>query len=322
MGIEEKVKNNIIKDKLFRKGERILVGVSGGADSVCLIHILNRLKDELKIKLYIAHLDHGLRNDSRKDAEFVKDLAKNLNIPVAIKRVQIKRIRGNLSIEEAARNTRLDFLLKEAVKAGAKKVALAHNFDDQAETVLMRILRGTGLYGLSAMASKRKANNLFLIRPLLNIKRGEIEAFLKKNNVAFRTDKSNTQEIYLRNRIRLELLPCLEKKYNKNIKEALFSLAKCASSDYDYLNIASQRLYFGNKLNPELKKLARLHPAILRLKLRESISALQGDTRRVTFRHIQELEDLLFNRPLGSIVDLPKGLSVLKKQKNFVFYLR
>ncbi|MBM3244007.1 MAG: tRNA lysidine(34) synthetase TilS, partial [Candidatus Omnitrophica bacterium] len=224
MGIEEKVKNNIIKDKLFRKGERILVGVSGGADSVCLIHILNRLKDELKIKLYIAHLDHGLRNDSRKDAEFVKDLAKNLNIPVAIKRVQIKRIRGNLSIEEAARNTRLDFLLKEAVKAGAKKVALAHNFDDQAETVLMRILRGTGLYGLSAMASKRKANNLFLIRPLLNIKRGEIEAFLKKNNIAFRTDKSNTQEIYLRNRIRLELLPCLEKKYNKNIKEALFSL--------------------------------------------------------------------------------------------------
>ncbi|MBN2831406.1 MAG: tRNA lysidine(34) synthetase TilS [Candidatus Omnitrophica bacterium] len=322
MNIIDKVRYVIKKGKLVDKGDRVVVGVSGGADSVCLLYLLSGLKEDLKISLHIAHLDHGLRKESEKDAKFVKMLAEELNIPVAFKRVNVKRIAGKLSVEEAARNLRLEFLLQVAKRVKAQKIALAHNFDDQAETVIMRILRGTGLYGLSAILPKRKMGRVFIIRPLLNIKRSEIEAFLKSKGIKFCIDKTNNDECYLRNKIRHRLLPLLEKDYNKNIREAFFALAKSAGSDYDYLKGVVARTLKGSHTKLQLKSLAGLHPSIMRLKLREAISFLQRDTRRITFKHIQELEDLILNRPQGSIVDLPKGVSALKKQKMLVFYLR
>jgi tRNA(Ile)-lysidine synthase len=322
MNMLDKVIYAIKSKDLIKPNDTVVIGVSGGADSICLLYILNKLKNKLKITLHIAHLNHMLRKESTKESNFVKSIAKKLNIPVTIGRINVSKNLNGLSLEEAARNARFVFLIKVANKLKAKRIALAHHFDDQVETVLMRILRGTGLYGLSGIVPKRKMGKIDIVRPLLNIKRREIEAYLNKRRINFCTDKTNADETYFRNRIRHKLLPLLKKEYNKNIEEVLFNLAQNAATDYDYLKVAAGRAQGsdGNRLN--LDKLFRMHPSLLRIKLRNSISCLQGDTRRITFKHIQELEDLIFNRPTGSIVDLPKGISVLKKSKTIYFYLR
>ncbi|PIP19815.1 MAG: tRNA lysidine(34) synthetase TilS [Candidatus Omnitrophica bacterium CG08_land_8_20_14_0_20_41_16] len=322
MNIREKIKSAIKKYNLINKGERVVIGVSGGADSVCLLYLLSSLKKELGINLHIAHLDHMLRKESAKDAKFVKKLGERMKIPVTLGKINVKKIAKRGSLEEVARNERLAFLLKVADKIKAKRIALAHHFDDQVETVLMRILRGTGLSGLSGILPKRKMGKVDIVRPLLEVRRKDIENFLKRKRLSFCIDKSNTDEAYLRNRIRHNLLPLLEKEYNKNIREVLFNLAQNAGCDYDYLRVCAGRFFKTNKTKLNLSKLTKLHPSILRLKLRDAISNLQGDTHRITFKHIRELEDLIFNRPRGSIVDLPKGISALKKGKVIAFYLR
>lgn len=321
MTIREKAKDYIEKYSLINKNDRIVVGVSGGADSVCLLFLLHSLQKELKFSLHVAHLDHMLRKESGKDAQFVEELSQRLKIPFSIGKIKVKDLAKNISLEEAARNARLAFLSKVASKIKAKKVALAHNFDDQVETVLMRILRGTGLSGLSGISPKRKMDNVEIIRPLLEVKRKDIENFLKLKRISFRIDRSNKDEIFFRNKIRHKLLPLLEKEYNNNIREVLFNLAQNAGSDYDYLKVSAARFFKKNKTKLNLSRLIKLHPSIIRLKLRTAISCIQGNTRRITFKHIQELEDLISNRPQDSIVHLPKGIFVVKKQNSLNFFL-
>jgi len=320
--ITEELRQTVRHYGLIVKNDTIVVGVSGGPDSVVLLYLLNALSKELKLKLHIAHLDHMLRRESAGDREFVENLARNFNLPFTAAQINIKQLGKKGSLEEIARNARLGFLFGVANKIGAKKIALGHNFDDQAETVLMRITRGSGLYGLSAILPKRKIGRYEIIRPLIEIRRSQIEAFLRRKRIKPRMDASNRQDIYLRNRIRNRLLPLLEKGYNKNIKEVLSNMAQTASLDYDYLNrVASQKAKaLGSNIS--LAKLSNIHPAIQRLIFRLNISRLKGDSRRINFRHIKEIEDLLLSRPANSIVDLPKGVSVIKKKKSLSFYLR
>ncbi|MDP3732117.1 MAG: tRNA lysidine(34) synthetase TilS, partial [Candidatus Omnitrophota bacterium] len=153
--ILDKVKNTIKRYNLIGKGDKILLGVSGGPDSVAMLYLLKSLKKELKISLHVAHLDHMLRNDSYKDKEFVERLARNLKIPVTTATINVKELAKSGSLEEIARNARLGFLFKVAQDIKAGKIALGHNLDDQAETVLMRIIRGAGLCGLSGILPKR-----------------------------------------------------------------------------------------------------------------------------------------------------------------------
>jgi len=320
--ISEKFKKTIKKFNLINKNDKIVIGVSGGPDSVALLCLLNSLKKELKISLHIAHLDHMLRADSNKDREFVEKLASKLNIPITAANINVKALAKKGSPEEIARNARLEFLFKVVKGIGATKIALGHNLDDQAETVLMRLLRGTGLYGLSGMLPTRKIDGFQIIRPLIEIKRKEIEAYLRKKKIKPRLDITNLEKIYFRNRIRNELLPLLEKKYNKNIKEILANTAQSLGSDYDYLLSASRRAMKGAKTKININKLLKLHPAIQKLTLRRCYANLKGDTRRLTFQHIREIEDLILNRPPNSIVDLPKGISVIKKKKYLSFYLK
>lgn len=320
--IKEQVKNTIRKCHLINKGDKVVVGVSGGPDSIALLYLLHALREELKISLHVAHLDHGLRIDSSQDAKFVKKLAERLKIPVTIARLKVKKIAQKGSLEEIARNARLEFLFKVAQDVRATKIALGHNLDDQAETVLMRILRGTGLYGLAGILPKRKISGYQIIRPLIEVRRKNIEAFLKKKRIRPRIDVSNLDDVYFRNKIRNRLIPFLEKGYNRNIKELLSNMAESIGYDYDYLNrvagLTQKRL--GAQIN--LKKFLRLHPAIQRLILRLNIARIKGDLRRITFKHLKEIEDLILNRPVNSIVDLPRGVSVVKKKKSVSFYHR
>ncbi len=318
--ILDKVKKTIKRYNLIGKGDKILLGVSGGPDSVAMLYLLKSLKKELKINLHVAHLDHMLRNDSYKDKEFVERLARNLKIPVTLAEINIKELAKTGSLEEIARNARLGFLFKVAQDIKAGKIALGHNLDDQAETVLMRIIRGAGLCGLSGILPKRNMAGYQVIRPLLEVRRSEIEAFLKRKKIRPRIDISNLEDIYFRNKIRNKLLPLLEKEYNKNIKAVLSNTAQSLGCDYDYLTNVAKRKMKQPKTKLDLNKLIKLHPAIRRLILRMSIARVKGDTRRITFTHIKELEDLIVNRPINSIVDLPKGISVVKKKNHLSFY--
>lgn len=326
--ILEKVKNTIKKYNLIDKNDLVLLGVSGGPDSVSLLFLLNTLREELRINLHIAHLDHRLRRDSYRDKEFVQGLAKRLKLPVTCARINVKELatspaqagRKKGSLEEISRNARLGFLFRVARDIKATKIALGHNLDDQAETVLMRILRGSGLHGLAGILPKRDISGFKIIRPLIEVRRKEIEAFLEKKKIRPRLDTSNLEDVYFRNRIRNKLLPLLEKGYNKNIKEVLSNMAQSLGYDYDYLNRITQRSMKQFKPKINLKKFLKLHPAIQRLVLRANIARIQGGMRRITFKHIREIEDLISNRPTDSIVDLPKGISVIKTKRFIYFY--
>ncbi|MDD4894637.1 MAG: TilS substrate-binding domain-containing protein, partial [Candidatus Omnitrophica bacterium] len=152
------------------------------------------------------------------------------------------------------------------------------------------------------------------------IRRKDIESFLKRRKIRPRVDTSNLEDIYFRNKIRNRLMPLLQKEYNKNIKEVLSNTAQSLGYDYDYLSRYAERLAKGLKGRINLKKLAKFHPAIRRLVLRRSIAKVKGDTRRITFAHMKELEDLILNRPPDSVVDLPKGISAVKKKNHLSFY--
>lgn len=317
--ILDKFRDTIDRYKLINRQDKILVAVSGGPDSVAMLYLLSSLKKELGLSLHIAHLDHMLRRESSGDRLFVEGLAGRLGLAVTSAQINIKKMVPAGSLEEAARDARLNFLFKAAKKIKADKIALGHNLDDQAETVLMRLLRGSGLYGLAGILPKREISGFQVIRPLIEIKRAEIEAFLKKKKIAARVDLSNAQDIYFRNKIRHNLLPLLEREYSGNIRNILSNTAKSIAYDYDYLTkaagLAQKKL--GRRIN--LEKFLRLHPAMQRMVLRLSIAALKGNMRRIGFRHILEIEDLISSRPVNSVVDLPGEISAVKKGECFFF---
>lgn len=315
-------KETIKKYNLIQKGDKILVGVSGGPDSLALLFKLFSLKSTMNLTLHVAHLDHSYRNNSHLDALFVKDWAQKLNLGVTIKKLayQQKKVKG--SLEELFREKRIAFFIQTAKIIKADKIALGHNLDDQAETVLMRLLRGTGLSGLSGISAKRVIQGAVFIRPFLETTRCQIDKFLKNKGIKPRLDSTNQEDIFLRNKIRHHLIPMLRNKYNIDISKALAYLAQSASYDYEYLDQIAKRTLKGDPLRLNLKKIIKLHPSILRLKLRQSIAYIQGDTRRISFQHIKEIEDLISIRPDGSIVDLPKGICVQKTLNRLLFFKR
>lgn len=323
----EKVKNIIKKYNLLSKADKVVVAVSGGPDSVALLYLLVQLKRDFKLRLHVAHLDHQLRKGSDKDRLFVENLAEKLKIPVSVRQVNLKKIARKGSLEEIARELRLDFLFEVAKDNKLNKIALGHTQDDQAETVLMRFLRGSGLCGLSSILPKRTIHGFTVIRPLIEISRREIEKYLKLKKIKTRTDYTNFQDIYLRNRIRNKLLPLLARDYNPNVKSILANTAEAVGIDYAYLLKAADRNFprlikSENKkmVNLKLEKFLKLDLAIQRLILRLAIARVKGDLRRITFRHIKEIEDLIYHRPFNAIVDLPRGIAVIKKRKYFSVY--
>jgi tRNA(Ile)-lysidine synthase len=319
----DQVKTTIKKYALLEKNDRVVLGVSGGPDSLTLLYALHSLAREFNLTLHVVHVDHKLRKNSQLDAEFVKKICISLGIPATVKKVDIRRLALKGSIEEIAREQRMSVLFEACRKIKAHTIALGHNLDDQAETVLMRLLRGSGLYGLSGILPKRLMDNGYtLIRPLIEIRRKDIEAYLKRKKIKPRIDESNFQDIYLRNRIRLHLLPLLEKKYNRNIRDILCTTAHVAAHDYDLLLRQAQRVLRDLGARIPIIKFKLLHPSMQKLVLRLNFQRLKGNTRTLSYRHIEELEDLVSNRPINSIVDLPSGISVVKKKSFLQFYLR
>ena len=329
MKLTDRVKLTIQKYRLLKKGDCVVVALSGGPDSVSLLYLLNSLKKDFCLKLICAHLNHMLRGkDSQDDLLFAQKLSEKFKIPFFYEEIDVRKLKINSSLEETARKIRQDFLFRVANEAGADKIAAGHTKDDQAETVLMRLLRGAGLYGLASILPKRKISKYMFIRPLIEATKNEILGYLSAKFIPYRVDKTNKQDIYFRNRIRRRLIPEL-KKYNKNIVDVLSHTAESVSLDYEFMRKEAEGCFKKIKslknckeINIKIKDILRLHPALRRMVLRLSIEKLKGNLRRIDYRHIEELEDLIDNRKFGSIVDLPQGISVLKGARLIKFIVR
>lgn len=324
----QKLKHSLKKHHLLQMGDKVLLAVSGGADSLALLFSLNTLKDFFGLRLHIAHLDHMLRKNSYQDLLYVKSIADKLGISFSSKRINLKKIAKKASLEEVARDARLDFLIKTAKAIKADKIALGHTKDDQSETVLMRIIRGCGLQGLSSILPIRNIRGFTFIRPLIDIERKDIEQFLKKLKIKPRLDTTNFETKFLRNKIRNELLPIL-KDYNPNIKESLARLAEISLLDYELIEKLGKsslkncgcRLS-GKSLVLDLRKFLELPKSLQKMVLRLGIKNLIGTTRRLTYKHWEEMEHLIYNCKSGSMVNLPRQISLSKQKGKIVLTLR
>jgi tRNA(Ile)-lysidine synthase len=307
--------------RLLPPRARIVVGVSGGRDSVALLHALGALQPAWGWTLHAAHLDHGLRPESRDDAEFVRSLASEWGVPSTVERADL----GAGSIEEAARRARYAFLLAAAARTSADHIALGHTADDQAETVLMRMLRGAGLLGLSAIPVRRAEQDRWIVRPMLELRRADVNAYVTRHQLPFREDASNADRRFLRNRVRHELLPLLERDYNPNVRQALVQIAEQSALDHAQLQADVRRQWKRlAKTGPSsiafaLRTFRQQPKALQRQLLRQAIQQLQGDLDGFEFRHWLEAERLfLEERPAGTILDLPGGLQLVREPQRVV----
>ena len=315
----DKVKATIYKYRLLERGDRVLVTVSGGADSISLLYALYSLADEYGLFLHIAHLNHLIRPDrSFADALFVQKIAQGLNLPYTIAAIDCLAYQKEkrLSLQTAAREVRYRFFMQTAQNLKFNKIALGHTADDQAETILMRLLRGTGLKGLSGILPIREENFFFYIRPLLETTRQEVEDFLTQQNISYITDPSNLKPVYFRNKLRLELLPEIKKGYNPNIVNTLARLAEVLREEESLLEDVSQQLLSGlilekGPLNIILDKpgLLELHPALQRRVLRQVTQELQGGSYGLPTRHTFGLLRIITrDNPEPASLNLPGGL--------------
>ncbi len=302
------VAETIKRYELLKSGETVIVGVSGGPDSVALLSLLHSQLSTLNSQLYIAHLNHKLRGkESDEDEAFVRSLAERFGIGIEVKSVDIKALTSTErhSIEEVARRERYAFFESVAKKVGASIVAVGHTADDNAETILHRIIRGTGLFGLQGMRPKRPlftGSSIQLIRPLIFSWREDIIKYLEQEGLPFRVDSSNLQVDYFRNKIRLELLPLLSREYNKNVKEALCRLSEIAQQDYDFLSAKlndildstlDSRLSTLNTIVLDASVLAKQPQILKQLAIRECLVRLGVSLKGINYKNYIAISKLL-----------------------------
>ncbi len=284
----DRVVRTIHRYRMVAPGQRVAVAVSGGADSVCLLHLLVELAAEWKLELSVLHLNHQLRGqESRQDAEFVRELAAHLGLPVTIRDVAVADAPGNL--EQAAREARLAFFRETIAGRAADRVAVGHTRSDQAETVLYRFLRGSGTAGLAGI---RPVTSDGIIRPLLDVERGEVERFLRERGMPWREDSTNATLDFDRNRIRHELLPQLARDWNPAIAETLAHVADWALAEEAWWESELDRLV-GEHLTIRngavllrTESLMSLPLAVQRRLVRRAMEIAKGDLRGIDFHHV------------------------------------
>ena len=293
-----------LRRSLFTPGDRVLVAVSGGPDSLSLLHALSHEREALGLAtLEAAHLDHGLRGgESAAEAAWVAAWCLERGIPCHLGKADAAAAAKShqCSTQEAARLVRYEFLDSTAARVASNRIATAHNQDDQAETVLLNILRGTGLDGLRGIPETRG----LYIRPLLDTSRGEIEEYCLRHGLEPRRDPSNfLTDHYTRNRLRLGLLPQLAREYNPAVGSALVRLSQIARRDADYLHFQAERSLLETTLSAQLGELTldmaalhALHPALLRHVLRAAVSQVREKTQGITYHSIEKLCQLVSER--------------------------
>ena len=240
--LEDKVLDTINKYGMIKKNDKVVIGVSGGPDSMTLLNILNNLKEKIEIEIYVAHINHMIREEADEETEYVKEFCERIGVSFFFKRVDVESEAEKLKIgtEEAGRNIRYEFFIEVANKVGANKIATAHNSNDNAETVLMNIIRGSSISGLKGIEKVRDEK---FIRPIIECNRDEIEEYCKINNLNPKYDKSNLENIYTRNKIRNMLIPFIKKEFNPNIIEGINRLSSIAYEEEQFINKIVEKEY-------------------------------------------------------------------------------
>ena len=329
MNLVERVLKTIRNYEMLKPNDTVLIAVSGGQDSMFLLQAMNYLKTKLKLKkLVVCNLDHGIRGkESAEDSLFVKTRAEDLNLGFIHKKIDLskKRSKGS-SMEEAARKERYEFFNEAALSAGANVAATGHTLDDQAETILMRIIKGASLKGIVGISPVREERGIRIIRPLFELEKGEIEKYLDERGLEYRIDSTNKEPLYFRNVVRKEILPFLE-KYNPRLKRALCSLAEHLREDLEFIRESKEALRHKPKeadgvLEIKLKDLIVQPKALQKEVLRDALDKIGGEVKRLSFRHWKEAEQLITRKRKGSSLDLPGDIRITRTAASILFQKR
>jgi len=312
-----RVKRTIDHYHLLNQGDRLVVGVSAGVDSMVLLHLLNACRHTFNLSLIVAYVNHGIRpKEPEKEADLVREECERLHLPFECGTFNAKEFQrvGKFSLQEAARRLRFHFFEQILQKYDAQKIALGHHADDQVETVLLRLMRGAGLQGLKGILPIREGK---VIRPLLEVWRHEIEAFASENNIPFLMDSSNLKEDYLRNRLRLSLIPLLEKEYQPNLKEILLRTSANLREENDYLEREAEKVYQnmvegkGDTLTFQYPVYRSLHPAIQWRVIQKMLRTIYGEEKEDL--EISQMFKRLKQPAPSFVLEFPLGICMEKR---------
>lgn len=306
--------NTINENKMISRGDGIIVALSGGPDSICLLHVLHSLKEKYDLTIYAAHVNHMLRgNESDTDEKVCREYCESLGIKFFSQSVDIEKMASEqgISTEMAGRDARYSFFEELMDKVGAQKVAVAHNQNDQAETVLMRLMRGTGIEGLVGIKPVR---DKIFIRPIINVTRAEIEKYCKVNKLPARIDKTNYEPIYSRNKVRLELIPYIEKNFNSDIITTLSRMCELIKRDEEFIQ-ENVTKFFEKVCDISDEKVIiyndafNLHPAVISRIIRKALLIFKGDINNIQSIHIDNVIKIQKSET-GKFTVVPKGILI------------
>ncbi len=355
--LQEKVLKTIEENELIQKNDKIIIGVSGGPDSMCLLNVLNNLKEKLQIEILVCHINHRIRKEADEETLYVQEYCTNHNIPCFVKKVKVKELaeKQKVGTEEMGRKIRYEFFEEIAKKESANKIATAHTVNDNVETVLMNLLRGTAISGLKGIEIKRDvllntqneslkqakyvSKNIIktedkqktklkiaYIRPLRECTRAEIEEYCKEQNLNPKIDKSNLENIYTRNKIRNKLIPYLQEEFNPNVIEGINRLSDLAKDDEEYFSQIVSKEYETLKIGENedeiilnLKEFNLLPKVIKTRLLLYSINKVVGTTNGIAKIHLEDIIKLCQNNIGNKFLTPHKNIKVfVKKGKIFL----
>lgn len=318
------VLKTIQKYNLINANDKIVLGVSGGPDSLFMLDILNKLKKDLQIELIVAHVNHKIRAEADEEEEFVRQFCEKIGIEFYSKRIEVEKYANNnkIGLEEAGRKVRYEFFEEVCNKAEANKIAVAHNKNDKVETMIMHILRGSGTSGLQGI--QPQANKI--IRPIIEIERKDIENYCEEQQLDPRIDKSNQDNTYTRNKIRNVVIPYINQEFNPNFIETMTRLSELITEENAFLNKLTETEYqkiliqkIDNQIALDLKKFNELDNIIKKRIILYTVSNLRGGSQGIEKVHIEDIVKLCKNNVGNKFLIPNKGLKVLVKDKKIFF---
>lgn len=325
--MKQKVIETIRKYSLIEDGDKIVLGVSGGPDSISMLNILKEIKEEqiIKFEIYVAHINHMIREEAIDDEKYVEDYCNRNNIKCYIKRIDVVKIANDKKIgtEEAGRNARYDFFEEILKETDSNKIAIAHNKNDKIETIIMHLLRGSGLSGLKGIEPIR--DNKF-IRPLIECERSEIEQYCEENNLNPCIDKTNFENEYTRNKIRNIVIPYIKQEFNPNILQTLSRLSEVVTEEVEYVDKQTQKIYqqiliekTDQQIALNLKKFNEQEKIIESQLILLATKQLMGSTQGIEKIHIEDIIKLCNNNIGNKYLTPNKNIKILIKDKRINF---
>ena len=319
--MKNKVLDTIKKYNLIQEGDKIVLGVSGGPDSISMLHILNEIKEQYKFEIYVAHINHMIRVEAADDEKYVQQYCQKNNIQCFIKRIDVQQVAytEKIGTEEAGRNIRYEFFEEVLQKVEANKIAIAHNKNDKIETIIMNLLRGSGLSGLKGIEPIRE--NKF-IRPLIECERQEIEQYCEQEKLNPRIDKTNFENDYTRNKIRNIVIPYIKEEFNPNIIQTLDRLSQIATDESNYVDMQTEKIYHKILIDKteeqiilKLKEFNEQEKVIKNRIILMAIKELMGSAQRIERIHIEDIIKLCGNNIGNKFLTPNKNIKFLIKDK-------